>query len=565
MKTQTMMKNLVITFILTFFLTACISKPKFDVIIKNGTIYDGSGTASYKGDIAINGDTIAAMGDIKKAKGNLVIDASDMAIAPGFINMQSWANESLIEDGSSQSDIRQGITLEVMGEGWSDGPLNSEMKAEAIADQGDIKYEINWNTLGEYLNYLENNGVSTNIASFVGATTLRINALGYEDRAPTQEELALMKSLARQAMEEGAIGISSALIYAPASFARTDELIELCKEVSKFNGMYITHIRSEGDNFLEGLDELIEITEKAQIKSEIYHLKAAGADNWYKMDLAIKKIDSARSTGLDITSNMYNYTAAGTGLYATMPQWVQEGGHDAWIKRLKNPEIRKRVIKEMNAPGKNWENFFYMVESPDKIILGGFKNDSLKYLTGKTVAEVAALKKLSPAETIIELVIQDNSPVQSVYFLMTEDNIRKQIALPWMSFGSDEQSLAPEGVFLKSYPHPRAYGNFSRLLGKYVRDEKIISLEEATRRLTSLPASNMKIQKRGSLKIGYFADIVVFNPLTISDHATFIKPHQYSTGVSEVFVNGKQVLKSGKHTGAKPGRIVRGPGFKGKE
>ena len=545
-------------------LTGCGSNNSYDVIVRNGILYDGSGSASYKGDLAINADTIAALGNLKHAHGKLVVDAKNMAIAPGFINMLSWADKSLIEDGLSQSDIRQGVTLEVMGEGWSDGPLNEPMKKDEIEKQGDIKYDISWNTLGGYLDFLEKKGVSTNIASFVGATSLRIYVIGYDNRPPTPEEMISMKKLAGQAMEEGAIGISSALIYAPASFSKTDELVELCKEVSKYKGMYISHIRSEGDNLLGSLDELIKISKDAHIKAEIYHLKAAGTENWYKMDLAIKKIDSARTAGLDITANMYNYTAAGTGLYATMPQWVQEGGQDAWLSRLKDPAIKARVLKEMKVPGKDWENFFYMVGSPENIILGVFKTDSLKYLTGKTLAEVAGLKKLSPAETIIYLVVNDNSPVESMFFLMTEDNIKKQIALPWVSFGSDEQSLAPEGVFLKSNPHPRAYGNVSSLLGKYIREEKIIPLEEAIRKLTSLPATNMKVKKRGLLKPGYFADVVIFDLNTIIDHATYTKPHQYSTGVSDVFVNGKQVLKDGEHTGAMPGRVVRGPGYKNK-
>lgn len=557
------MKNLYYSLLLVILIIGCRPKEEYDIIIRNGTIYDGSGSSSFKGDLAINGDTIAAMGELKNAVGKMVIDAANKAVAPGFINMLSWADKSLMEDGRSQSDIRQGVTLEVMGEGWSEGPLNEAMKTEIIKNQGDIKYDIQWSTLGEYLTFLEKKGVSCNFASFIGATTLRINVIGYENRAPSPEELISMRKLAKQAMEEGAIGISSALIYAPASFSKTDELIELCKEVSAQKGMYISHIRSEGNKLLESLDELIEITEKAHIKSEIYHLKAAGTENWFKMDLAINKIDSARAAGLDITADMYNYTAAGTGLYATMPQWVQEGGQDAWIARLKNPVIRARVIKEMKAPGKDWENFFYMVGSPKNIIFEVFKNDSLKYLTGKTLAEVAESRKLSPAETVIDLVIRDNSPVASVYFLMTEENIRKQIVKPWVSFGSDEQSLSSEGIFLKSNPHPRAYGNFSRLLGKYTRDEKVIPLEEAIRKLTSLPATNMKIQKRGLLKRGYFADIVVFDPLKIGDHATYTDPHQYATGVTEVFVNGKQVLKDGQHTGAKPGRIVRGPGYRG--
>ncbi len=556
------MKNLNCLFLVLLLATGCGSDIEYDIIIKNGTIYDGSGSASYRGDLAINSDTIAALGNLKGVHGKRVIDATGMAVAPGFINMLSWADKSLIEDGHSQSDIRQGVTLEVMGEGWSGGPLNEAMKKEIIKKQGDIKYEIKWSTLGEYLNYLENKGVSCNIASFVGATTLRINALGYENRPPSADEMILMKKLAKEAMEEGAIGLSSALIYAPASYSNTDELIELCKEVTAHNGMYISHIRSEGNKFLESLDELIEISEEAQIKAEIYHLKAAGTGNWHKMDLAIARIDSARKAGLDITANMYTYIAGGTGLYATMPPWIQEGGQEAWITRLKDPSKRARVIKEMMAPGEDWENFLDLAGSPENIILGVLKTDSLKYLTGKNLAQVAELKNLSPAETIIYLIINDNSPVESIFFLMTEENIRKQIALPWMSFGSDEQSLAPEGNFIKSNPHPRAYGNFSRLLGKYIRDEKVIPLEEAIRKLTYLPASNMKIRKRGMLKAGYFADIVVFNPNTISDHATFTDPHQYSTGVSEVFVNGMQVLENGEHTGAKPGRFVRGPGYR---
>jgi N-acyl-D-amino-acid deacylase len=556
------MKYLSFPVLILVLIAGCSSKERYDVIIRNGTVYDGSGTKPYKGDLAMNGDSIAALGNLKNASGKLEIDATGQSITPGFINMLSWADKSLIEDGRSQSDIRQGVTLEVMGEGSSDGPLNEAMKKEVIEKQGDIKYEVPWSTLGEYLNYLEKRGVSANIASFVGATSVRVNVIGYENRAPSRQELDSMKNLVRQAMEEGAIGISSALIYAPASFSKTDELIELCKEVSGFNGMYISHIRSEGDKLLQALNEFIQISEKAHIKAEIYHLKAAGSDNWYKMDLAIGKIDSARAAGLEITADMYNYTAAGTGLYATMPQWVQEGGQDAWIGRLKNPSIKKKVIKEMMSPGKDWENFFYMVGPPENIILGVFKNDSLKHLTGKTLAQVAKSRKVSPAEAIVDLVIEDNSPVEAVFFLMTEKNISKQIALPWVSFGSDEQSLAPEGIFLKSNPHPRAYGNFSRLLGKYVRDEKVIPLEEAIRKLTSLPANNMRIQKRGMLKKGYFADVVVFDPQKISDHATFSNPHQYSTGVSEVFVNGTQVLRNGEHTGAKPGRVVRGPGYK---
>ncbi|KPL12444.1 MAG: aminoacylase [Bacteroides sp. SM23_62] len=551
-----------LTGIILLFLLACTPRPAFDIVLRNGTVYDGSGSPSFVGDIAINADTILAIGNLESAHGKIELDVDGMAVAPGFINMLSWAQESLIEDGRSQSNIRQGVTLEVMGEGWSMGPLTPSMKKENTEQQGDIKFDIEWTTLGEFLEYLEKKGVSCNIASFVGATTIRVNALGYEDRPPTPAELDKMKELVREAMEEGAVGISSSLIYAPAFFADTEELIELCRVVSSYNGLYITHMRSEGEKLLEGIDEVIRIAEEAGIPAEIYHLKAAGTNNWYKMNGAIAKIDSARQAGLHITADMYNYTAAGTGLYATMPQWVQEGGHDAWVARLKDPEIRERVIRDMRQPGKDWENFFYMSGSPENIMLVGFKQDSLKYLTGKTLAQVAEIRHTSPAETIIELVVQDNSRVDAIYFLMSEENIRKQIALPWVSFGSDEQSLAPEGVFLKSNPHPRAYGNFSRLLGKYVRDENIFPLQEAIRKLTHLPAENLKIKKRGLLKEGYYADIVVFDPEKIQDHATFENPHQYATGVMHVFVNGQQVLKDGEHTGTTPGRIIRGPGYK---
>jgi N-acyl-D-amino-acid deacylase len=556
------MKNLFSPLLILFLCTTCVSRQNYDVIIRNGTLYDGTGTKSHIADLAIDGDTIAAIGNLKHSRGKTEIDAGGKAVAPGFINMLSWADKSLIEDGRSQSNIRQGVTLEVMGEGWSPGPITEIMKKDLITKQVDIKYNISWNTLGEYLAFLENKGVSTNIASFVGASTVRIHVIGYENRPPGPAELDSMKLLVKQAMEEGAIGISSALIYTPGSFASTEELIELCQVVAGYDGMYISHIRSEGDNLLPALQEFIQITEKATVKSEIYHLKAAGTKNWHKMDLVISRIDSARAAGLDITANMYNYTAAGTGLYATMPQWVQEGGQDAWVRRLKDPSIKARVIKEMMAPGKDWENFFYLVGSAENIMLNVFKQDSLKYLTGKTLAQVAELRNVRPAEAIVDLVVQDHSPVECIFFLMNEENIRKQITLPWVSFGSDEQSLAPEGVFLKSNPHPRAYGNFSRLLGKYVREEKVIPLEEAIRKLTSLPSTNMKIRKRGILKKGYYADVVIFDPQTILDHATFSQPHQFSTGVSDVFVNGTRVLKNGEHTGAMPGRVVRGPGYR---
>lgn len=536
----------------------------YDLIIRHGTIYDGSGGQPFTGDVAINGDKIAAVGRLTNATARKELDAKGLAVAPGFINMLSWATESLIHDGRSQGDIRQGVTLEVMGEGESMGPLNEKMKQEAREAQGDIKYDITWTTLGEYLEHLVQRGVSCNVASFIGATTPRVHELGYANRAPTKAELERMKNLVRQAMREGALGVASSLIYAPAFYAQTDELIERCKAAAEYDGLYISHLRSEGNTFLEAIDELIQISREARIPAQIYHLKAAGQANWHKMDAAIQKIEAARRSGLKITADMYTYTAGATGLDAAMPPWVQEGGYKAWAERLRDPAIRARVLQEMITPTDKWESLYLMAGSPDKVLLVGFKNDKLKPLTGKSLAEVAKLRGKSPEETAIDLVIEDGSRVDTVYFLMSEDNVRKQLKLPWVSFNSDSASLAPEGVFLKSNPHPRAYGNFARLLGRYVRDEKIIPLEEAIRRLTSFPAETLKLDQRGALKPGHFADVVVFDPAKIQDHATFEKPHQYSTGVRDVFVNGVQVLKDGEHTGAKPGQVVRGPGWKKK-
>ena len=535
----------------------------YDILIKNGQIIDGSGEPSFIGDIGINADTIAAIGTLENAIGLNEIDASNLVIAPGFINMLSWATEALIEDGKSQSDIRQGVTLEVFGEGWSMGPLNeSSKKAMQGISDGNIKYDITWNTLDEYLQFLEKKGVSPNIASFVGATTLRINTVGFEDRAPTPVELDSMRQMVRQAMEEGAMGIGSSLIYAPAFYSSTEELIALCKVASEYDGMYISHMRSEGNRLLESLDELIRIADEAKIRAEVYHLKQGGKDNWHKLDLVIAKIDSARKAGHHITTDMYNYTAGATGLDASMPPWVQEGGYEKWSERLQDPKIRKRLLKEMTTPTDEWESLMMGTESYDDIILIGFKNDSLKHLTGKSLAEVAKIRNTSPVETAMDLVVQDGSRVGTVYFLMSEENVKKQIKLPYMSFGSDAESSAPEGVFLESSTHPRAYGNVARLLGKYVREEKLIPLEEAIYKLTTLPATNLKIKQRGALKAGYFADLAIFNPETIQDHATFEKPMQYATGMQHVFVNGKQVLKDGEHTGALPGKVVRGPGYK---
>ena len=546
--------------VILFSIISC-TEPDYDILIINGTIYDGSGKQGIQADLGIKEDRITAIGNLRDKTSKSTIDANGKAVAPGFINMLSWATTSLIQDGKSQSDIRQGVTLEVMGEGWSMGPWNEQMKEDAIKDQGAFKYDIEWTTLGEYLQYLENRGVSTNIASFVGATTLRIHEIGFENRPPTPEELERMKSLASEAMKEGAMGIGSSLIYAPAFYADTEELVELCEVAASYGGMYISHMRSEGDYWMEAMDELITIAADANIAAEIYHLKAGGQQNWYKLDLAIAKIDSARAAGLTITTDMYNYVAGATGLDASMPPWVQEGGYDAWVERLRDSDIRERVLSEMASKGDGWENLFFAAGSAENLLFSGFKNDSLKYLTGKTLEEVAAMRGTSPAETVIDLVIQDGSRVETVYFLMSEENVKKQIRLPYMSFCSDGSSLAPEGDFLTFNPHPRSYGNFARLLGKYVREEKVIPLEEAIYKLTSLPASNLGIKDRGELKVGNFADVVIFDPLTISDHATFARPHQYSTGMIHVFVNGGHVLSDGQHTGATPGRFVRGPGY----
>jgi N-acyl-D-amino-acid deacylase len=534
-----------------------------DFIIRGGTVFDGTGSTGRVADVAIDGERISKIGALTTERGRTEIDARGLVVAPGFINMLSWATESLIEDGRAMSDVMQGVTLEVFGEGSSMGPLNDAMKKEAVEQMGDIKYKIEWTTLGEYLDYLVKRGISPNVASFVGATTVRVHEVGYADRPPTPAELERMQALVRQAMEEGALGVGSALIYAPAFYAKTDELVALARAAAPYGGSYISHMRSEGARLLESVDELMQISREAGVGGEIYHLKAAGRNNWTKLPAVIAKVDSARAAGLDIRANMYTYTAGATGLDAAMPPWVQEGGYNEWAKRLKDPAIRARVAAEMRTPTDKWENFFTAVESPDKILLVGFKADTLKYLTGKTLAEVARMRGTSPEETAMDLVVQDGSRVGTIYFLMSEDNVQKQLTVPWVSFGSDAEAPAPEGVFLKSSTHPRAYGNVARLLGRYVRDEKILPMEEAIRRLTSLPAHNLKIRERGQLTPGYFADIALFDPATISDKATYEKPHQYSTGMIHVFVNGKLVLNNGRHTGAKPGQVVRGPGWKG--
>ena len=541
---------------------ACAAPPEYDVVIRNGTIVDGTGAAGYVGDLAIDGDRIAAVGDLDNARGVSEVDVGGLTVAPGFINMLSWAGDALIEDGRSQGDIRQGVTLEVFGEGTSGGPLTDQMKNLEVTSQGDIKFDVEWTTLGEYLEYLEAKGISPNVASFVGATTLRIHEIGYEDRPPTDDQLDRMRALVRQAMEAGAVGIGSSLIYAPAFYAQTDELVELSKVAAEYGGMYISHMRSEGNALLESVDELLTIAREADIRAEIYHLKAGGRTNWDKLDAVVEKVEAARAEGLEITADMYNYIAGSTGLDAGMPPWVQEGGYDAWVERLRDPATRDRVRQEMTTPTNEWENLM-LAAGAEGTLLVGFKNPDLRDYTGQTLAAVAEHRGTSVPDTAMDLVIEDGSRVQVVYFLMSEENVARQVALPWVSFCSDAGSYSTEGVFLNTSTHPRAYGNFARLLGRYVRDEQVIPLEEAVRKLTSLPAGNLRIRDRGRLEPGYFADVVAFDPTTIQDHATYEEPHQYATGMAHVWVNGTRVLQDGEHTGATPGRVVRGPGWTG--
>lgn len=534
--------------------------PPLDVLIKGGTVYDGSGEPGRVADVGIRGDRIAAVGPITNANAKNVIDAHGLAVAPGFINMLSWSTESLIADGRSQSEIRQGVTTEIMGEGESMGPLNDRMKERMMREQGDIKFEIKWNTLADYLRYLETRGVSCNVASFLGATTVREYVIGLEDKQPTGPQLEQMRQLVRQEMETGALGIGSSLIYPPAFYARTEELIELCKVAASYDGKYISHIRSEGNQLFDALDELIRISREAQIPAEIYHLKAAGEKNWPKEDELLARIEAARKAGLKITADMYTYTAAGTGLDACLPPWAEDGGRLALLQRLRDPATRAKIAKEVRIDSDAWENLYLAAGSPDRILLVGFKSEKLKPLTGKSLAEIAKMRGRDPIETAMDLLLEDDSRIDAIYFLMSEENVKKQLAKPWISFGSDEASQAAEGVFLKSHPHPRAYGNFARVLGKYSRDEAILPLPEALRRLSGLPATNLGLDHRGFLKEGMFADVVVFDPAEVADRATFDKPQQYAVGMKYVFVNGTAVLNNGEHTGAKPGRALWGPG-----
>lgn len=544
-------------------LVACARAEPVDLVLRGGTIYDGSGNAPVVGDVAIVGDSIVAVGDIGNRRGATEIDVKGLAVAPGFVNMLSWGTESLLYDGRGLSDVMQGVTLEVFGEGSSMGPINDTMRREMIAEQGDLRFDVQWTTLAQYLEHMVRKGVSVNVASFIGATTVRVHELGYENRAPTADELKRMQDLVRSAMREGALGVGSSLIYAPAFYAKTDELIALMKAAAEYNGMYISHLRSEANQLLEAVDELIRIARESGAPAEIYHLKQAGAENWNKLDDVIARIEAARAEGIRITTDMYTYTAGATGLDAAMPPWVQEGGYEAWAARMRDPAVRRKVMQEMRTPTNAWENLLLLAGSPERVILVGFKADSLKRHTGKTLAAVATEMNLSPEETAMELVIRDGSRVGTVYFLMNEDNVRRQVQLPFMSFGSDGGALAPEGPFLKSNPHPRAYGNFARVLGTYVRDEKLITLEEAVRRLSAMPAENLGLRRRGKLAVGYHADIAVFNADSVGDRATFEEPHQLAVGMRHVFVNGVAVVRDGVHTGAKPGQVVRGPGWTG--
>jgi N-acyl-D-amino-acid deacylase len=559
---KTLIRNPLALIIIVALAVASLAQSRvksFDIIIKNGTVYDGTGRPPRRADVGIENDRITAIGNLSRATAPTIVDARGFAVAPGFINMLAHSESSLIVDPRSLSELKQGVTTQIFGES-SMGPLNDRMKQRLRDGQGDVKFEIEWTTLSEYLNYLERRGISQNVASFIGAATIRENVIGLDDKPPTPEQLDQMRELVRREMETGALGITTALIYPPAFFAKTEELIELCKIAAKYRGKYTTHMRSEGNQFLEAVQETIRISREAGLPAEIYHLKASGEANWPKMDQVIKLVEDARRAGVKITADMYTYPAGGTGLDASMPPWVFDGGREAAYKRLQDPAIRQKIAQAVRTPTNEWENLYLLAGSPERILLASFRSEKLKPLTGKTLAEVARMRGTDPVETIMDLVLEDRSRIGTIYFLMSEENIKKQIRLPWVSFGSDAASIAPEGVYLKSSAHPRAYGNFARLLGKYVRDEKVISLTEAIRRLTGLPATNLELDQRGFLKPGMFADVVVFDPKTIADRATFENPHQFAVGVKDVFVNGVQVLKDGEHTGSKPGRALWGPG-----
>ena len=554
------MRNLVLTVCLAAIgAAAAVQSQTFDIVVRGGTVYDGSGASGRRADIGITGDRIAAIGDLRNATTTLRVDASGLAVAPGFVNMLSWSTESLLVDGRSQGEIRQGVTTQIFGEGDSMGPLTEEMRARRLASQGDLKYDIPWTSLGDYLRHMEKKGIAQNVASFIGATTVREYVIGLEDRKATPAQLDAMRALVRREMEDGALGIGSSLIYAPAFYATTEELIELCKVAAQYRGKYISHMRSEGNRLVEAVQELLRIARDANIPAEIYHLKAAGTRNWPKMDKVLAMIEAARKEGLQITADMYMYPAGATGLDAAMPPSALDGGYDALFRRLQDPGARKQIAQAIRTPTDAWENLYLAAGSPDRILLVEFRSEALKPLAGRTLAEVAKMRGKDPVETIMDLVLEDRSRVGTVYFMMSEENIAKQIKRPWVSLGSDAASMATEGIFLKSSAHPRSYGNFARLLGKYVREERAITLADAVHRLSGLPATNLELDGRGFLRPGYFADVVAFDPATIADRATFAQPHQYAVGMKHVFVNGRQVLKDGEHTGALPGRALWGP------
>ena len=526
--------------------------PTYDTILRGGTIYDGSGGAPYVGDVAIRGDRIAAIAPRIAGRGKSEVDARGLAVAPGFINMLSWAAEPLIRDGRAQSDVRQGVTLEVMGEGWSMGPFSPAQKAEALAEQTGFRYPIGWTTLGEFLQYLERKGVSVNVASMVGASTIRVHELGRNDVDPTPEQLARMRALVRQAMDEGAMGVGSSLIYVPALYAETEELAALAGEAGRCGGMYISHMRSESSGLLAAIDELIEISRRSGARAEIYHLKAVGRSNWPLIDDALARIEAARAAGVEVTGDMYLYTASGTGLDSTLPVWVREGGTRAMLDRLRQPELRARVVAEMQGGTRDWSTVQPV----------GFTRPELRPLAGKRMPEIAALRGKGVEETAVDLLVEEGAGVGTIFHSISEEGLRKVLARPWVSFGSDAAAIAAEPPFTDKAVHPRAYGNFARLLGRYVRDEKALSLAEAVRRLTSLPADNLRIADRGRLRRGFHADLAIFDPATIADRATYESSHAYAVGMRHVFVNGVAVLRDGEHTGATPGRFVRGPGWR---
>ena len=553
-----------------------VTAPAFDIVIRGGMIYDGSGEQPYEGDVAISGDTIAALG-IVEGRGKREIDAEGLAVAPGFINMLSWATESLIIDGSSQSDLRQGVTLEVFGEGWSMGPLTEGMREDQLRDLVDYvgsesevarlfgqpetgPLTLPWTTLGEYLEFLEVKGVAPNVASFVGATTVRIHEIGRAYRSPTPQELARMQELVRLAMREGALGVGSSLIYAPAFYADTAELIALTKAAAEYDGMYISHIRSEGWQLVEAVEELIDIARATGAAAEIYHLKASGRTNWHKLDTVIARVEAARAEGIQITADVYPYIASSTGLNAAMPLWVQEGGFAAWRERMMDPTTADRLEKEMMTASDTSESRLVLA-GPQNVMVVDFRTDSLRRYIGMRLSDIAASRGVTPARAAIDLVVADSSRVGAVYFMMSEENVKKKLALPWVSIDSDAGSIAPGGIFLRSNPHPRAYGTFARVLGKYARDEGVLSLQDAVRRMTLLPATNLKLHRRGALRHGYYADVAIFDADTIIDHATFEEPHQLATGMVHVIVNGTPALLDGELTGALPGRVVRGPAW----